>query len=117
MEESIYSSKFILSYVASSILITLFIHSLLLNLETYYFIPVYSLFVSPSGQDKLYQVKSFVFLNLCYSPSTSKGTGIQQTLDEYKIKSFFLIFCVCVCVREEEEKEDQQGRASLLQSL
>ena len=55
--------------------------------------------MSPSGQDKLYQVKNFVFLNLYYSPSTSKGTGIQQTLDEYKIKRFFLTFvCVCVCV-------------------
>lgn len=75
--------------------------------------PVYSLFVSPSGQDKLYQVKNFVFLNLCYSPSNSKVTGIQQALDEYKIKSFFLTL-FCVCVGEEEEKEDQLGRASLL---
>ena len=61
--------------------------------------------MSPSGQDKLYQVKNFVFLNLCYSPSTSKGTGIQQTLDEYKIKRFFLTFvCVCVCVYERRKK-------------
>ena len=72
--------------------------------------PVYSLFVSPSGQDKLYQVKNFVFLNLCYSPSNSKVAGIQQALDEYTIKSFFLtLFCVCV-----GEEEDQLGRASLL---
>lgn len=60
--------------------------------------PVYSLFMSPSGQDKLYQVKNFVFLNLCYSPSNSKVTGIQQALDEYKIKSFFNSF-LCMCGR------------------
>ena len=78
----------------------------LLSFETYYFIPVYSLFMSPSGQDKLHPVKNFVFLHLCYIPSTSKGTGIQQALDEYKIKSFFLTFCVrvCVCKRRKKRK-------------
>lgn len=38
--------------------------------------------MSPSVKGKLQQVKNFVCLALCYIPSTSTGTGIQQAVDE-----------------------------------